>query len=549
VKRLIALALTALLSGCAQIPTGLDVRSGPEIVAQAEQEFSYYSPSTPVPGASAQEIVSGFLAAGTGPQNDYAIARQFLSREFAQRWKPDNQVLIRSGVPQFRETRPNLQLVSLQLAAKLDANGRYQEAGPGEVATLRFQLMQEDGEWRISGAPNLTVVTPPVFSVVFRPYSAFFLDSLSRRLVADQRWFPSRASTATRLVNALLAGPADWLALSTRNAIPSGTKLTVDAVTVQDGVALVDFDSAALAADSQDRSLMLSQLRATLLQLPGVNNVSVSVNSSPQEISPAALMPLKTGQDGYFLSNGVFRLGAEAQAVAGTQSLVENLQPSQFAINGAGSRVAFVTPSGLYLLESAGVSTKTTKLSELSAIAAIEFDPEGYLWAYPSISRTDVLVFDSEGLVKAVEFPVAGRRVTAALSPEGSRLAVVFERENGNQLQLFSITRDSRLRPEELASGVALSAALGDPVSITWQNQTTLRVLELSGLGTTVLSDYPVFGPRTALPTPPVRGKKIVAGSNQFSSYLLDDNGDVWTLVGGNWRKVRGSTTDIAPQH
>ena len=69
-RKLFAALSLLVLTGCAAIPTGLDVKSGPEIAAYEQQEVAYYTPSGPVPGASAKEIVSGFLAAGTGPQND-----------------------------------------------------------------------------------------------------------------------------------------------------------------------------------------------------------------------------------------------------------------------------------------------------------------------------------------------------------------------------------------------------------------------------------------------------------------------------------------------
>ena len=285
-KRLIALLATLLLAGCATLPTELDVQAGPELVAPTGQEFSYYSPASPAIGASAQEIVSGFLAAGTGPQNDYAVARQYLSADFAQRWQPTAETLIRSGAPSFRESGDTVQLVDVSLGARLDEHCRYSDLSPAESATLRFQLVREAGEWRIAAAPNLTVVTQPVFSVVFSAFPIYFVDTRYRFLIPDLRWFPSRASTPTRLVTALLAGPSSWLDNSATSAIPEGTGLTINAVSVEAGVARVDFDANALAADAASRQVMLTQLRSTLIQISGVTQVAISVNNSPQDIAP-----------------------------------------------------------------------------------------------------------------------------------------------------------------------------------------------------------------------------------------------------------------------
>ncbi|MGA1768039.1 MAG: hypothetical protein ACO4AA_05495, partial [Aquiluna sp.] len=163
-RRLFALFMTLTLAGCASLPTEIDVQSGPELIPLEQQEFAYYSPASPEEGASPQEIVSGFLAAGTGPQNDYSVAREYLSEAFATRWKPDAQTLIRVGVPIYQSAGENLQVVDITVGARVDENGSYQDLVPDQVS-LRFQLAQEDGEWRITSAPNLTVVTLPVFTV------------------------------------------------------------------------------------------------------------------------------------------------------------------------------------------------------------------------------------------------------------------------------------------------------------------------------------------------------------------------------------------------
>ena len=79
IKKLFVLLIAFVLSGCASLPTQLDIQSGPDIAPEAQQEFVYYTPSGPSLNATSQEIVSGFLAAGTSPINDYAVAREFLS--------------------------------------------------------------------------------------------------------------------------------------------------------------------------------------------------------------------------------------------------------------------------------------------------------------------------------------------------------------------------------------------------------------------------------------------------------------------------------------
>lgn len=546
-KKLIALLTCIIvLSGCAQIPTQLNVKSGPEIASEIEQEFAYYTPSGPVFGADPQQIVSGFLAAGTGPQGDYAVAREFLSEDFAQRWNPNAAVLIRSGAPEFREVGTSLQVVSLSIAARLDEHGRYQVPSNSEPASLRFQLERQNGQWRISSAPDLTVVTAPVFSVVFQPYSVYFYDSQQRRLVADSRWFPSRASTGTRLVNALLDGPTSWMSDSLQSAIPLGTKLTIDAVRVEDGVAQVDFDSAALGADAIGRRLMLAQIRATLLQLSGVNEVAIYVNSSPQDILSASVTPSRNGADGIAMTDGVVSLVAGSeQPLAGTAAFLQDNQPSQFATNAAANQVAFSTDQGVYLVGGTGVSATTRRISEDSDVSALAFDPDGLLWVFSRRSGAELSVFDNTTLVKSLVLPALGERLSAEFSPDGARLGVLLQSEGQARVEIFSLTKDVRLMPKMLYRGASLELAIGVPISFTWQTQSKVRVLELNGAGATILSDYPLAGPRSQISIPPLKGRKIVSGATEFSSYLLGENQEVWSLTGGSWRRVLQSALDI----
>lgn len=544
-RKLAILVSLLMLAGCAQIPTQLDVRSGPEIATQSDQEFAYYTPSGPAQDASQQEIVSGFLAAGTGPQNDYAVARSFLTSDFSQRWNPDAAVLIRSGAPKFRESGTGLQVVTLSINARLDEHGRYLEPGSADSVSLRFQLVLEEGQWRIASAPNLTVVTPPVFAVVFKPYSVYFLDSQQKRLVADSRWFPSRASTGTRLVNALLDGPSDWMASSVQTAIPAGTKLTIDAVRVEDGVAQVDFDPTALSADAIGRRLMLTQLRATLLQLSGVNEVAIYVNSSPQEITPTSIEPLRNGSPGIALSQGVFRLVGGQEALPGTAVFVERFEPNLFATNAQTNQIVFSTTDGVYLLSGSGVSTRTELLTEQSEVAALAFDPDGLIWVVPKSSGSAVEVYDRGELVQTLVLPALGERLEAELSSDGARMAVLLAGEDQARIDVFTLSRDVRSRPSLISRGLTISTTQGIPLSFTWQSQVALRVLESSMSGQTVLSEYPLAGQRVQLSTPPIVGVKLISGPSSFTNYLLSDSGEVWTLSGGSWRRVATDVVDI----
>jgi len=541
VKKLLALTLLAsLLTGCAQLPTKVDIKSGPELVAPEAADFSYYIPTGPSEGATSQEIVSGFLAAGTGPQNDYSVAREFLTDEFAQRWNPAGEVLIRDGAPGFTAVGDNSLVVDVRVGASVDEHGRYLENQEPEQVSLRFTLEKQAGEWRISGAPNLTVVTSPVFSVVFNAFQVYFFNNTENALVSDLRWFPSRASTGTKLVNALLAGPSTHLAQGVTSSIPPGTKLTIDAVNVEDGVAQVDFDSTALEADALERRLMLTQLRATLMQLVGVNDVQVSINSSPQEIIPANLKTSQVGGAAFYLRNtGIYRVtGTSDTVIRGTAGFINADSVAAFDIKDDGDWLAYATATGVTLVDNTGISGKAIAVSKQRNLASLFFDAEGYLWVVPIAGSEPIEIISTSGERKYLFDNSQAVRGKFRPSPAGARIATLDTSSEFNRVLTYSVLRDLAGWPIRLTSGGIVHPSIGKVLSFTWQSADNLRVLEETSSGLTSISDYPITGPRSQLSIPPVSGKEIFTGTAGLSTYLVAGNGEVWVLTGSAWRRV-----------
>jgi hypothetical protein len=542
----VLLALLAL-AGCATLPTELAIEKGPQLVPGAAQEVAYYSPSSPAVGATAQEIVSGFLAAGTGPQNDYSIAREYLTESFATRWKPDTQTLIRVGVPLYQSTNDTLQVVQLTVGARVDDQGRYENLD-AQQTSLRFQLVEEDGEWRIASAPNLTVVTMPVFSVVFNPLPIYFLNGSSTQLVPDVRWFPTRTSTPTRLVNALLAGPAPWMDQIVSSAIPTGTGLTVNAVRVEGGVALVDFDANALEADGRQRSLMLAQLLSTLRQLAGVSNVALSVNGAVQEIDAADISAGLTQSSSFALTRtSVLRLsGSEAGPIPTASDWVQLLEPTLLAVDHEGQNVAMANAQRVVWLETSALGTMERDLELATPIRNLQFDRESNLYLYPQLATDPIAVHSADGSSHSLSLDREGEIIDAEVSPEGARLAVVIRSEDQDRIEIFGIRRGSNGDPTTLVEGISFEPVLGDVISVSWNELTNLRVLERTSSGLTALSEYPITGPRQQLNLPPVVGAKLEPGSILISSYLLTDTGEVWVLTSNTWRRIQGGAVDIS---
>ena len=87
-------------------------------------------------------------------------------------------------------------------------------------------------------------------------------------------------------MRALLNGPSEWLAPAVTTAIPEGTALSVDAVTITNGVAEVALSDNVLSLNDGQRTLMAAQVLYTL-QPTGIQGVAFTVDQQPYAIPGA----------------------------------------------------------------------------------------------------------------------------------------------------------------------------------------------------------------------------------------------------------------------
>jgi hypothetical protein len=127
-------ALTILATtACAQLPTSGDIKNGPNVESGLETDYLYYSPSGPGEDATQEEIILGFLNAGTGPQNDYEVAKSYLTQDFKSEWDPNQQVLIQDGKPLLTLLENNNAVVVIPIGAKINERGQYETMPVGST--------------------------------------------------------------------------------------------------------------------------------------------------------------------------------------------------------------------------------------------------------------------------------------------------------------------------------------------------------------------------------------------------------------------------------
>lgn len=287
---LLTLSVTALLlvSACGlTLPEGVRSAGAVQPVREEPAELRVIAPG-PQPGASPSEVVNGFLRAQASPDDDYAVARQFLAP--GTRWE-DSQ-----GAVVYRSRRfvPDDDGDPLTFSVRFDATARIEPTGafvlaaepvPGAYLVAR----QPGGEYRLTSVPNGLHVTEADRSRSFRPYDVYFLArSLdgrpTGRLVPDRVFLPVTAPRAPALVNALLLGPTLPLAAAVETAAPPMTG-PATAVSVADGVVTVDLPPALEGLEARQRQRLSAQLAWTLL--PTFTGVRLRVGGRPYDVPGA----------------------------------------------------------------------------------------------------------------------------------------------------------------------------------------------------------------------------------------------------------------------
>jgi hypothetical protein len=379
-----------------------------------------------------------------------------------------------------------------------------------------------------------------VFDVVFRSYSVYFLDQSKKTLVPELRWFPANPATGTKLVNALLAGPSDWLRPAVISAIPTGTVLSLDAVTVQQEVALVDLSARALVASLSDRSLMKAQLVATLSQLPTITRVAVSIERSAQDI-PDSQIPPVTSVAGTLVgldADGLKALsGANTASIAAGLAFFGSRTVTGLAMSTSASKIAALTSTGVFEtdLENPGASSEL--VDARSSLVSVGYDPLGYLWL---VSGSQVSV-DAKPVRASW---LTDQTITAfSLSPEGSRAALIVDRGTTNQVLITSVIRDQSGIPIELAPPLSLASDLQAPTLVSWFDSVTLAILNSEPENSSV--SLVSIGGGTRGVQGLADAKSLIALGDGSNMYLLKTTGELLAFRGSFWSSISSSVTAI----
>lgn len=480
------------LASCAQIP-----RSGP--VGKSREEGAgnpnapVFFPRAPLTGSSPEAVIEDFYSAGSGYEDDYAVARQYLTQASAVAWKPDQRTLVFRSEQVVKTGVEGVFNYELDVAYSVDADGVATQMPEGTKESIPVTLVQVDGEWRISKIPDGTAIPEETFRVIYGAYPIYFYDPSFTYAVPDVRWFIKK-KTVKSMTSALLGGPAPYLKGAVVSAFPSGMKLARESVPVVSGAAQVDLSAKELTeASTEDRLRMQTQLALTFRSQPDVINVELRANQDLVRVEDngSVLPPVQNrsvpARQIAVSNNELVRYENNRISPLPDMQSVAALKPRSPAESPVSQSVAFLngSRSTLYSMipgQPARALTTRTTLTHPS------FSLHDWVWsAGPGAQGvTELTAFRPTGVAAGATVPsvmltpswLAGRSVKDfRVSREGVRALVISERNGQTRVQVTGIIRSADGTPKELTAPITLQAS-GSPDQGVWVNDTTVVVMK-----------------------------------------------------------------------
>jgi hypothetical protein len=497
-----ALALVLfLLTSCAQIPRSGPVGKSTDESAGNPNNAPVFFPSAPRPGAGPESVIEDFYLAGSGYEDDYAVARQYLTQASSVTWKPDQRVLVFRSARVVPTAVENVFNYELDVAYSVDADGVATQLPPGTTENIPATLTQVDGEWRIAEIADGTAIPEETFKVIYGAYPIYFYDPTFTYAVPDVRWFIKK-KTVKAMTSALLGGPAPYLKGAVVSAFPSGVKLARESVPVVSGAAQVDLTAKDLVeASNEDRLRMQTQLALTFRSQPDVINVELRANQDLVRVEDngSVLAPIRDknvpAHQIAVSNNDLVRYENNRISPLPDIQSVAALAPRAPAESPVSQSAAFLSADRTTLY-SIGPGQPARALTTRASLSRPSFDRYDWVWtAGPGASgATEVVSYRPAGAAEGAPAPtvplapgwLAGRTVKEfRVSREGARALVISEQNGKTRVQVTGIIRGTDGTPRDLTAPMTL-LTVRDPDQGVWVDDSTVAVMKGSASETVI---------------------------------------------------------------
>lgn len=458
----LVLAILATLGGCVNVPTigPIDKVEGAQTSCQNCVNVEVAPPTA---GDDPRQIVEGYLRATSNYQPSYSVARQFLTPAAAEKWSPEEGASIYLGSPTVQGNKVTL---DGKLVGSLEPDHSY--TARDRPLLVDFDVVKVGDEWRINKPPPGLMVAAYSFTSFYQAYELYFVGN-NTALVPDPIYLPkfgSPANVTSALMKALLNGPTTWLKPAVTTNLPPGTTLSVDSVTITEGIADVPLSDSVLTLSDAQRSLMAAQVVYTLKQVVGVKGVLFTVNQQPFRVPESDPTSLAVSIEAISPEHDPIPFVAAEQLYAVHGRVVE--QVSADADASTVRRIPGKLGDGAYAVASLAVSVTNTDLAVVtdnqtalrSAPTSQASDPKPLIRGATDLLRPQFTRYneiwdvgrqggrqqlwrylDHRVTVDASDVLDGGEVVAFKISPDGSRLAAIRRTGQGFELGVARISR------------------------------------------------------------------------------------------------------------
>jgi hypothetical protein len=134
--------------------------------------------------------------------------------------------------------------------------------------------------------------------------------------------------------------------------------------------------------------------------------------------------------------------------------------------------------------------------------------------------------------------------VDFALSPEGSRVALVVNNDGVNQVLIAPVIRDENGVPIQLATPIAIASDVATPTRLSWFDSVTVAIVS----GETDPSSVALvsIGGTTRLIQGVQGVSSLVALGDGTNIYALKESGELVVFRGSFWSSIESSVSAIA---
>ena len=530
------LTLTLLsLAGCTGLPVDGPVLVGGPIGVEIRAEVDYL-PAGPAEGATQREILDGFIAAGASPQNNYRIARSFLSDPAAVTWNPARETVIRGVYASVKTESASTLTYSTSVVARVDERGVYQLPQTNSITTWEFGFVNVGGEWRLNSVPDLTVLTEVAFASAYDEYTVYFYNHDRTAFIPDVRIFARLGDPITAVARATISGPSEYLPNAT-TAFPEGSELATAPVEVEAGRAIVDVTDVVQQASITDQQDMLSQLGVSLGQLSGVASTALSVNRIGLTVSAIPGLesnprvddrPLIAYDDTFGFSDG-----PDIEPLENRERRIVDLNPTSVSFDAETQTAAVGTRAGVFV-----VGERTEQVSPQSSTV----DPQlggarSVWWVDPNTPHAVSVVAGGSQLTINGPWGRSARIVGLEISREDSRVAIAINTRGRSALYVGAISVDGDNRPTQVSGFRQLPVAADSILDLAWSDATHVAVLAIKN--DVVHAEVATVGGESTLLGQPQNPIKISGGNAGASGLIvLAQNGQLWTTRGTGWQST-----------